>query len=184
MHEEGIMRVAGYVRQTPGRADPDTAFAQGERVRRWVLDTANELIAVCQDHHASSAAMDRPGFKALLDIVRSNGADAVVVANLAALSPDKMTQEIMIQDIRAAGATIIATDNDDIEMLRTGEHDHARMVVRDVLARIAEYRSAFGLSSHADPTVEAAVISPLDADAGGSTDVVVELIVPRAQNDS
>lgn len=184
MHEEGIMRVAGYVRQTPGRTDPDTAFAQGERVRRWVLDTANELIAVCQDHHSSSAATDRPGFKALLDIVRSGGADAVVVANLSALSPDKMTQEIMIQDIRSADATLIATDDDDIERLGTADHDHARMVVRDVLARIAEYRSAFGLSGDAEPSVEAAVTPPVDADAGGSTDVVVELIVPRAQNDS
>lgn len=184
MHEEGIMRVAGYVRQTPGRADPDTAFAQGERVRRWVLDTGNELIAVCQDHHASSAAMDRPGFKALLDIVRSNGADAVVVANLAALSPDKMTQEIMIQDVRSGGATVIATDEGDIEALRAGEDDHARMVVRDVLARFAEYRSAFGLSGDIEPMVEASEISPVDTDIRGTTDVVVELIVPQAQNGS
>jgi hypothetical protein len=184
VHTEGIMKIAGYVRQTPGRADPDTAFAQSERIRRWVLDTANELIAVCQDHHASSAAMDRPGFKALLDIVRSEAADAVVVANIAALSPDMMTQEVMLQDIRAAGATIIATDESDIEALGTGGHDHARMVVRDVLARIGEYRSAFGLSQDVEPTVLAQTIAPIKPDTGGATDVVVELIVPRAQNEN
>lgn len=174
------MKIAGYVRQTPGRTDPDTAFAQGERIRRWVLDTANELIAVCQDHHTSSAPDDRPGFKALLDIARSNGADAVVVANLGALSPDKMTQEVMIQDIRFAGATVIATEIEDIAALQSSEHDHTRMLVRDVLARIDEYRDAFGLSKEIEPTVEAGVIDPGLSVARETTDVVVELIAPGA----
>jgi len=174
------MRIAGYVRQTPGRTDPDTAFAQSERIRRWVLDTANELIAVCQDHHASSAHDERPGFRALLDIARSESADAVVVANLSALSPDKMTQEIMICDLRSAGATVIATDEDDIEVLRTGEDDHTRMLVRDVLSRVEEYRRAFGLSGEVEPTVQPSVIAPITPDIERTTDVVVELIAPGA----
>lgn len=174
------MKIAGYVRQTPGRTDPDTAFAQGERIRRWVLDTANELIAVCQDHHTASAPIDRPGFRALLDIARSHGADAVVVANLGALSPDKMTQEIMIQDIRSAGATVIATEAEDITSLQSSEHDHTRMLVRDVLARIAEYRDAFGLSNEVEPTVEPEVGDPGLSVARETTDVVVELIAPGA----
>jgi DNA invertase Pin-like site-specific DNA recombinase len=174
------MKIAGYVRQTPGRTDPDTAFAQSERIRRWVLDSANELIAVCQDHHASSAPTDRPGFKALLDIVRSDGADAIVVANLAALSPDKMTQEIMIQDLKAAGATVIATDEADIEVLRSGAGDHARVVVRDVLSRVEEYRSAFGLSGEVEPAVQASPIKPVVHESGEVTDVVVNLIAPGA----
>lgn len=173
------MRIAGYVRQTPGRSDPDTAFAQSERIRRWVLDTGNELIAVCQDHHASSAPTDRPGFKALLDIARSNGADAVVLANLSALSPDKMTQEIMIQDLKSAGATIIATDADDSETLKSGAGDHTRIVVRDVLSRIDEYRSAFGLSGEVEPSVQATPISPVRM-TEETTDVVVKLIAPGA----
>ena len=172
------MKIAGYVRQTPGRADPDTAFAQGERIRRWVLDTANELIAVCQDHHASSAPMDRPGFKALLDIARSGGTDAVLIANLSALSPDKMTQEIMIQDIRSAGASVIATDAEDIEVLQSSERDHTRMLVRDVLSRIEDYREAFGLSQEVEPAVEATDINPELSVARETADVVVEFIAP------
>jgi DNA invertase Pin-like site-specific DNA recombinase len=174
------MNIAGYVRQTPGRTDPDTAFAQSERIRRWVLDTSNELIAICQDHHAASAPMDRPGFKALLDIARSGGADAVVVANLSALSPDKMTQEIMIQDLRTAGATIIATEPEDVIALRGAENDHARMLVRDVLSRIGEYRSAFGLSRDVEPSVESAELTPITADVKETRDVVVKLIAPGA----
>lgn len=173
------MRIAGYVRQTPGLKDPDTAFAQSERVRRWVRDSGNELVAVCQDNHAAVAPTDRPGFKALLDIVRNNNADAVVVANLGALSPDKVTQEIMISDIRATGATIIATGSDDLEALRSASGDHTRMVVRDVIAKHAEYRSAFGLTDIGEPSVSASDQIERSAE---QRDVVVELIVPTGSD--
>lgn len=180
------MKIAGYVRQTPGRTDPDTAFAQSERIRRWVLDTGNELVAMCQDHHMSTAPNERPGFRALIDIARSAGVDAVVVGNLSALSPDKMTQEIMIQDIRLSGTTVIATDEGDMETLGSSEGDLSRMVVRDVLARVAEYRHAFGLSGDEGPTVMPAEIAPIQdervqAESVKTTDVVVELIPHRAQ---
>ena len=173
------MRIAGYVRQTPGLKDPDTAFAQSERVRRWVRDTGNDLVAMCQDHHAHVAPTDRPGFKALLNIVRNNNADAVVIANLHALSPDKITQEIMITDLHAAGATVIATGKADLEVLRTAADDHARMIVRDVVAKYSEYRSAFGLSDIGEPTA-----GMRDSDDGGAEkrDVVVELIVPTGSD--
>ncbi len=174
------MKIAGYVRQTPGRTDPDTAFAQSERIRRWVLDSANELIAVCQDHHSSSSPSDRPGFRALLDIARSEGVDAVVVANLSALSPDKMTQEIMVQDLRMSGVTVIATEPNDVTALSLAEGDHARMLVRDVLSRIEEYRSAFGLSGDAEPSVQPAKLTPVTAEPTETTDVVVKLIAPGA----
>jgi DNA invertase Pin-like site-specific DNA recombinase len=175
------MRIAGYVRQTPGLKDPDTAFAQSERVRRWVRDTGNELIAVCQDHHASVEPSDRPGFKALLDIVRNDDADAVLIASLAALSPDKIQQEIMISDLRSAGATVIATDERDLETLKSAADDHTRIVVRDVVAKLGEYRDAFGLSSECEPTVgPAEATDPQDPRERRA--VVVELIVPTGSD--
>jgi hypothetical protein len=175
------MRIAGYVRQTPGLSEPDTAFAQSERVRRWVRDTGNDLIAVCQDHHTASSALDRPGLKALLDIVRSGGADAVVVADLKALSPDKISQEIMIADIRRAGVFLIATTEADLALLRDGAEDHTRIVVRDIVDRVGEYKEAFGLSGNDEPNVAPSVqIDPSArfTEPDGYTDVVVELIAP------
>jgi DNA invertase Pin-like site-specific DNA recombinase len=165
------MRIAGYVRETPGPSGPDTAFAQSERVRRWAKDTGNELVAMCQDHHGATSPSDRPGFMALLDVVRNGNADSIVVASLDALSPDKVMQEIMITDIRVAGVTVIATDPSDLEILRDGGDDHARMVIRDIVARISEYREAFGLSGSGMPSVDA-------DDGSGTTDVVVKLIAP------
>lgn len=174
------MRIAGYVRQTRGLTDPDTAFAQSERVRRWVRDMGHELVAVCQDHHAAAAPTDRPGYKALLDIIRTGDIDAVVIADLRALSPDKVMQEIMLADLRNAGVSVIATDERDLKTLRDGGDDHTRIVVRDIVARVVEYREAFGLSGNPTPTVEAAPIDqePEPAEDVETTDVVVKLIAP------
>lgn len=171
MKTKGIMNVVGYVRHSPGRSDPDSAFAQSERIRRWAADTSSQLISVCQDHQSSSPT-ERPGFKALLDIVRSNSADAVVIANLVALSPDIMTQEIMIQDLRDAGVTVIATDEADVETLQNSAENHARMLVRDVVARVAEHQRAFGTS-----LTEAAAVaaSEPEREETGPTEVVVKL---------
>lgn len=166
------MRIAGYVRQTPGRTDPDSAFAQSERIRRWVRDTGNELIVMCEDAAPASSETIRPGYRALLDVVRSSRVDAVLVGSLAALSPDKVFQEIMLTDLRDAGVTVIATDADDLEVLADAGDDHTRLVVRGVVSRLHEYREAFGLSSEneASDTFEPA--------ADAARDVVVKLIAP------
>jgi hypothetical protein len=112
--------------------------------------------------------------------VRNGNADAVLVASLSSLSPDKIHQELMVADLRAAGVTVIATDEDDLEVLRTAGDDHARMVVRDVVAKLDEYRRAFGLSSDTEPTV---VPSRTNTDTGQERKaVVVELIVPTGSD--
>ncbi len=172
------MNVAGYVRQTPGREDPDSAFAQSERVRRWARDSGHELIAICQDGGSSMASSERPGFRALLEIVRQGGADAVVVGRLDALSPDIITQEIMLVDLRATGATVIATGEDDLAILRDGNDDQVRVVVRDVVAKVHEYHDAYGLSGITEPTVTPAVVDDDLIEPRESTNVVVELIAP------
>lgn len=168
------MRVAGYVREAPGRGHSDTAFAQSERVRRWALDSGNELIAVCQDRHGTTSPTDRPGYRALLELVRSHAADAVVVATLSALSPDKVLQEIMIVDIRNAGATVVSTDEHDVEAMMHASSDHTRLVVRDVVEKVEEYRAAYGLSGDRVDDVDA----DHDDDDDDGHNVVVELISP------
>jgi DNA invertase Pin-like site-specific DNA recombinase len=168
------MRIAGYVRQTPGRKDPDSAFAQSERIRRWARDTGNELVVMCEDAGPASSESFRPGYRALLDVVRSSRVDAVVVGTLAALSSDKVLQEIMLTDLRDAGVTVIATDDDDLKVLADARDDHTRLVVRGVVSRLFEYRETFGLSAESD-----------DDDTGSdesqaipARDVVVKLIAP------
>lgn len=169
------MRIAGYVREAVGRQPGDSTFAQSERIRRWALDSGNDLIAVCQDHSGTSAPSDRPGYRALVEIVRSGKADAVVVALLEALSPDKVMQEIMLADLRGAGVTVISTNEDDLVLLTTADDDHARLVVRDVVAKVSDYRDAFGLTGDPGGSVEP---SFPDDDVAEPTNVVVEFIAP------
>jgi len=172
----GAMRVVAYVRELPGNQQPDTAFAQTERIRRWVRDTGNELVATCEDQAASSPT-ERPGYRALVEVVRSGGIDAVLVADLASLASDKILQEIILRDLRSAGVTIISTAVEDHELLHEHSDDHIRVVVRDVIAKVTEYRDAYGLASDGSPQLEA-VIPLTPSHSSDPADVVVELIAP------
>ena len=176
------MRVIGYVRELPGHQQADTAFAQAERIRRWVRDTGNELVATCEDQHASSPD-DRPGYRALVEIVRSRTVDAVVVASVDALASDKVLQEILFGDIRLAGVSIISTDVKDHEVLFERSEDHVRMVVRDVVAKVTEYHAAYGVTQAVPDTTEQVIELTAEAetssvDSDDPADVVVELIAP------
>lgn len=171
------MNVVGYVREAPGRGHSDTAFAQSERIRRWALDNGSHLVATCQDHGPDSVS-ERPGYRAMIDLVRSGRADAVVVATLDALSPDKIVQEIMLVDIRTGGATVISTSEDDLTLLADASDDHARLVVRDVVAKVAEYRSSFGLSGDGSGSTIPGHVGDSDDNGDDGRDVVVELIAP------
>jgi DNA invertase Pin-like site-specific DNA recombinase len=168
------MNVAGYVRQAPGKTDADTAFAQSERIRRWVRDTGHDLVAIFQDHHTTSSAQDRPGFRSLLDVVRAGRVDAVVIATLTALSPDVVAQEIIIVDLKDAGVTVIPTEETDLEILRDGAQDHTRMIVRDIVAKVNDYQTAYGLSGSGEPTIEPRPADVVDPNPD-TTDVVIEL---------
>lgn len=172
----GSMRVVAYVRELPGNQQPDTAFAQSERIRRWVRDSGNELVATCEDQAASSPT-ERPGYRALVEVVRSGGIDAVLVAALDSLASDKILQEIILRDLRSAGVTIISTAVEDHEFLHEHSEDHIRVVVRDVIAKVTDYRDSYGLASDISPQLEA-VIPLTTARRSDAADVVVELIAP------
>ena len=169
------MRIVGYVREIPGHEQADTAFAQSERIRRWVRDTGNELIAICQDTTAATVD-ERAGYRALVEIVRSGGVDAVLVGTIEALAGDKVVQEIMLVDLRASGVTVISTEEADHALLDVTADDHTRMVVRDIVAQVAAYRRAYGLDGDAVGTV--APNAPQRPDNGDDGSVVVELIAP------
>lgn len=164
------MRVVGYVREAPGLRDGDTAYAQTEQIRRWTAELGHVLVAVCRDTRTPGTPLSRYGYRALLGIVRSGDADAVVLQDLSILSPDKVFQEVMIDDVTNAGATVIPLDEADTEALQNAASDHTRLIVRDVLAKVRAYRTDFGFEDE-----------PLAPDDQRS-DVIVRLI-PSQQLD-
>ena len=159
------MRVVGYVRELFGPEDDDPAFVQGEAIRAWVRKTGHNLISVCQDVRQEGHGLGRDGYQALLGIVAGNGADGVVVPTLSILSPNLMTQEIMIWDLRRRGVAVMSIDEADHELLLTPTRE--RLLVRDVLARLEDYHE------WAQPVEDEEDAEQREGDAD---EVVVELI--------
>ncbi len=158
------MRVVGYIRELFAPEDADPAFVQGEAIRSWVRKTGHNLISVCQDVRQDGHGLAREGYQALLGIVAGKGADGVVVPGLSALSPDLMTQEIMIWDLRRRGVTVMSIDQADQQLLMTPTKE--RLLMRDVLARLEDYHEwAYPAIDESD-----------EADEERNDEVVVELI--------
>lgn len=162
------VRVVGYVREASSLTEGETAFAQSERVRRWTADSGHHLVATCQDGRDPTQPLGRDGFRALLDIARSGNVDALVVSDLSVLSSDKVVQEIMLDYLRGLGLTIVSTNEPDHNELLEVPDDHTRLVVRDVIAKVDEFRTEF-------PETVAEPLDPIDAD------VIVQLMPPETQ---
>jgi DNA invertase Pin-like site-specific DNA recombinase len=121
-------------------------------------------VAVCQDTLGSDAADDRDGYRALLGIISAGHVDTVLIAELPVLSADIMVQEIMLQDLRLRGVSVISTNEADLSALSDPATDPGRLLIRDVLTKQQAYRGRF--SDLADMVVEP------DPDR----DVLIELI--------
>lgn len=171
------MRVVGYVREAPGPQEGDSAYAQAERIRRWVNESSHQLVAVCQDVRTPGRELGREGFRALLGIVSAGQVDAVVLPELSVLSPDKVTQEIMLWDLRRRSVSVVTTEESEVPALEDPPADSSRMLLRDVLAKIGDYLGeveGIGASTIVAPTV-------LQVDE--ASDVIVELIPPERTPD-
>lgn len=164
------MRVVGYIREAPSLTEGETAFAQSERIRRWAADSGHHLVATCQDGRDPTQPLGRDGFRALLDIARSGNADALVISELSVLSSDKVTQEIMLDHLRGLGLTIVSTSEPDHDELLEVPDDHTRLVVRDVIAKVDEFRQEF-------PETAGDPLYPADAD------VIVHLMPQGTQRE-
>ena len=165
------MRIVGYVREAPVLGDSETAYAQKERIRRWCAEAGHHLISVCEDLRVSGSQAGRDGYRALLDIVRSGHVDAMIVADLAVLSPDKILQEVMVEDLRRHGIVVMSTTDADMEAMADSSHDQTRMVIRDIVSRVRDYVDAYG-PPPPPPGRESRVIDLREE----PRDVIVELI--------
>jgi len=155
------MRVAGYARELP--AGGETLYAQSERVRRWSSEHGYQLIAMCQDVRAPSGEPRGDGFRALMEVISTRHADAVVVSSLDILSPDLLVQEIILHDLRSRNVSVISTMEEDVQILSEPRLDPARLLIRDILDRRVQY----DYEQLAPPRPER---------TAGNDDVVIELV--------
>ena len=125
------MRVVGYVREAAAEGDGEPAFTQGERLRAWSRESGHRLVAVFQDTRQPGVELGWDGYRAMLDLVDGDRVDAVLVSSLAALSPDLITQEALVWDLRNRGVAVVSGDPADAAALTLPRP--ARPPVRDVL---------------------------------------------------
>jgi len=176
------VRVVGYVRDTPDPAEAEPAFAQAERVRRWIKDSGHQLVAICQDVRTAGRTLGRDGYRAMMGVLGTGEAEAILVPSLDALSPDKVTQEIMLWDLRARNIAVLSATETDLELLADPSPDSLRILIRDVLAKVVDHVGMVGTGAIPLSEPETPSLPPIeeveetdDNDEGG---VVVELIPP------
>lgn len=133
------MRVVGYVRESADPEDPRPAFAQYEEIRRWTTERGHHLVGICQDTRQAGHALGRDGYLALLGTIEAGGVDAVVVPGVETFSSDQIVQEIMLGDLRSRRVRVLSTRPDEAAVMGGTDADPARMLIRDVLARVAEH---------------------------------------------
>lgn len=161
------MRVVGYIRETS--ADGEPAFAQSEKIRRWVSQNGHRLVALCQDVRTPGHPVGREGLQSIIGIISAGQVDAVVLPSLATLSPDKVSQEVILWDIRGYDIAVLSTEAEDISQLTDPPTDSTRLIVRSVLAKAARFHEILSLPTPLPAEPE--VIRIDDA-----PDVVIELI--------
>lgn len=164
------LNVVGYIREPSSAESGDSMFAQSERVRMWVARHGYHLVAMCQDSAGTRNQLD--GFRALLGIAARGQADLAVIPSLAALSPDKVVQEMMLMRLRMHNLAVASTERADHEQLSEPAVDPARMLVRDILHRIEDYRELLADEPDLEPAVPIQIVESGPSDA----DVLIEFV--------
>ncbi|MEA2001808.1 MAG: recombinase family protein [Actinomycetota bacterium] len=167
------MRVVGYIREAS--ADGEPAFAQSEKIRRWINENGHRLVALCQDVRTPGHPIGREGLQSIVGIISAGRVDAVVVPSLETLSPDKVSQEVIMWDLRGHAVSVLSTDTNDVGQLADPPSDNTRLIVRDVLAKASRFDKILSLPTAAEPDPEVVRIDD-------TPNVVVELI-PAGRNE-
>ena len=165
------MRVVGYVRDAVDPQEGEPAFSQSEKIRRWATDNGHQLVSVCQDLRTPGREFGRDGYRAVIGVVAAGQVEAVVVAGLQTLSPDKIAQEVMIDDLRTRGVAVLTTEPDELELLEDPCPDQIRLLVRDVLEKARRHQAMIG-------TITENTDDQLVVEVDESSDVIVELVSP------
>lgn len=166
------MRVVGYIRESS--ADSEPAFAQSEKIRRWINENGHRLIALCQDVRTPGHPVGREGLQSIIGIASAGQVDAVVVPALTTLSPDKVSQEVIVWELRSHGVGVLSAELGDLDQLADPPADNLRMLARDILAKSARFDTILSLPQNENPEPEVVRIDE-------APDVVIELIPPDKQ---
>lgn len=117
-------------------ADKDSDRRQREAISGFASGAGYKLIAEFNDPAVSGAdAIDtRPGFKALLEQVTSNGARTVIVEDASRFARTLMVQEAGIALLVGLGVRVLTSRGDDL----TDSDDEMRVAMRQIVGAFAQ----------------------------------------------
>ncbi len=168
------MRVVGYIREASAEGEP--AFAQSEKIRRWINENGHRLIALCQDVRTPGHPVGREGLQSIVGIASARQVDAVVVPSLSTFANDKVSQEVIMSALRSNGITLLSATPEDLDQLSDPPTDQVRLIVRDVLAKHTRFEEILKLPIPAETEPEVIRIDE-------TPDVVIELVPPDHNNE-
>jgi DNA invertase Pin-like site-specific DNA recombinase len=131
-HAYGYVRVSG-----DGQLDGHGLTRQCEAITAYAKAHDLEIVQVFEDGGVSGTTdlADRPGLKALLQAMATDGVRILVVEALDRLARDLMVQELILADLRTLGAELVSTrEGEDL----AGD-DPTRQLVRQIMGAIAQW---------------------------------------------
>lgn len=136
-----ITKAVSYLRCSGiGQTDGDTWDRQETAIAKYAKGNGLDVVDSFRDEGVSGTKEldDRPGLAALLDRVESNGVSVVLVENATRLARDLMVSEVILQQLKDAGAIVIEADS-GTNLTDHEDEDPTRRLIRQVLGAVAEF---------------------------------------------
>ncbi len=135
-----VLRAFSYLRVS-GRAqvEGDGFPRQREAITKYAKTHSIEIATEYRDEGVSGTTelADRAGLAALLDAIESDGVRTVIVERADRLARDLMVGEIILKELRDAGASVIAADG-GVD-LTAADSDPTKKLIRQILGAVAEF---------------------------------------------
>jgi DNA invertase Pin-like site-specific DNA recombinase len=136
------MKLVAYLRvSTEVQAEGLGLDVQEDAITEWAETHEHEIVAEFTDAgiSGSNGLEARTGLADALTVLRSDGADGIVVYRLDRLARDLIIQEQLLAEARQHGWGVFSTSPSEAAYLEDDPGDPSRKMIRQVLGAVAEY---------------------------------------------
>jgi DNA invertase Pin-like site-specific DNA recombinase len=131
------LRVSGL-----GQVKGDGFTRQREAITKFCRKNRYQIVSEFKDSGVSGTVdgFDRAGLSELMVAVKSNGVKTIIVENSTRLARDLMVQEVLLNDCRKCGITVLSADGNILT--DENEQDPTRTLIRQVLGAVSQFEKS------------------------------------------